>query len=173
MFWCWGVRNRWATYSDSFEVVDRKQRIYSKKRNAVRHSWEDFGRDPGLGLNVPQSGAGENSSPLKNIQKFVDRMLLAEYAPAGVIVDDGLHVLQVRGETSHYLQIPPGEPTTDLTRMVRPGLLAALRSAIRKARQQGIQVKEMGLRVQGAGRCGMSICGFLRFAIRIARSRVS
>jgi two-component system CheB/CheR fusion protein len=140
-----------GTYGDSFEVVDRKQRIYSKKRNAVHHSWEEISAgSPGLGLSVPQSGA-ENSSPLKNIQKFVDRMLLAEYAPAGVIVDDALHVLQVRGETSHYLQIPPGEPTTDLTRMVRPGLLAALRSAIRKARQQGIQVKETGLRVQGAG----------------------
>jgi len=35
--------------------------------------------------------------------------------------------------------------------MVRPGLLAALRSAIRKARQQGIQVKETGLRVQSGG----------------------
>ena len=102
-------------------------------------------------MNVPPSSASENASPLKNIQKFVDRMLLAEYAPAGVIVDDGLHVLQVRGETSPYLQIPPGEPTTDLTRMVRPGLLAALRSAIRKSRQQGIQVKETGLRVQSGG----------------------
>ncbi|MDP8991353.1 MAG: PAS domain-containing protein, partial [Acidobacteriota bacterium] len=141
-----------GAYSDSFEVVDRKQRIYSKRRNATHHSWEELGGgSTGLGLSVPQSGAGENSSPLKNIQKFVDRMLLAEYAPAGVIVDDALHVLQVRGETSHYLQIPPGEPTTDLTRMVRPGLLAALRSAIRKARQQGIQVKETGLRVQGTG----------------------
>ena len=141
-----------GTYSDAFEIVDRKQRIYSKKRNATHHSWEEIsGGSPGLGLSVLQSSAGENSSPLKNIQKFVDRMLLAEYAPAGVIVDDGLHVLQVRGETGPYLQIPPGEPTTDLTRMVRPGLLAALRSAIRKARQQGIQVKETGLRVQSAG----------------------
>ena len=141
-----------GAYSDSFEIVDRKQRIYSKKRNTLPHSWEELsGGNAGLGLNVPQAGAGENSGPLKNIQKFVDRMLLAEYAPAGVIVDDGLHVLQVRGETGHYLQIPPGEPTTDLTRMVRPGLLAALRSAIRKARQQGIQVKETGLRVQSSG----------------------
>jgi two-component system CheB/CheR fusion protein len=147
-----GTSESVGTYSDSFEVVDRKQRIYSKKKNAVHHSWEEIsGGSTGLGLSVPQSGAGENASPLKNIQKFVDRMLLAEYAPAGVIVDDSLHVLQVRGETSQYLQIPPGEPTTDLTRMVRPGLLAALRSAIRKARQQGIQVKETGLRVQGTG----------------------
>ncbi len=141
-----------GTYSDVFEIVDRKQRIYSKKRSSAPHTWEEISAGgSGLGMGVPPSSAGENLSPLKNVQKFVDRMLLAEYAPAGVIVDDGLHVLQVRGETSYYLQVPPGEPTTDLTRMVRPGLLAALRSAIRKARQQGIQVKEAGLRVQAAG----------------------
>ena len=91
-----------------------------------------------------------NGSHLKNIQKHVDRILLAEYAPAGVIVDDAMRVLQVRGETGDYLQIPPGEPTTDLTRLLRPGLLAALRSGIRKARLQNSPVKETGLRVKGA-----------------------
>lgn len=139
-----------GAYSESFEVVDRKHRIYSKKRGTIHQPW-DLSGSPGLGMNLPPSSGGESASPLKNIQKFVDRMLLAEYAPAGAIVDDALHVLQVRGETGPYLQIPPGEPTTDLTRMVRPGLLAALRSALRKARQQGIQVKETGLRVQSAG----------------------
>ena len=140
-----------GNYSDSFEILDRKQRIYAKRKNAPYRSWDLVAGSTSTGLHALPSSVIENTSPLKNIQKFVDRMLLAEYAPAGVIVDDSLHVLQVRGETSQFLQIPPGEPTTDLTRMVRPGLLAALRSAIRKARQQGIQVKELGLRVRGAG----------------------
>jgi len=138
-----------GAYSESFESVDRKQRIYSKRRNAVHPPFERFG-GPGLGVNLPPSAAGESPSPLKNIQKYVDRILLAEYAPAGVIIDDSMHVLQIRGETGHYLQIPAGEPTTDLTRLVRPGLLAALRSAVRKARQQGTQVKETGLQVKDA-----------------------
>src|SRR5579872_6918367 len=75
-------------------------------------------------------------------------MLLADYAPAGVVIDETMHVLQVRGETGHYLQIPPGEPTTDLTRMLKPGLAAGVRSAIRKARLLGTRVKETGLRVK-------------------------
>ena len=106
------------------------------------------------------------------MQKYVDRMLLAEYSPAGVIVDDALHVIQVRGETGQYLQIPPGEPTTDLTRMVRPGLLAALRSAIRKARQRrdssgGDGTARAGDGGRGAGR---GFAGVRRFAIRTARN---
>ena len=60
-------------------------------------------------------------------------MLLAEYAPASVIIDDAMHVLQVRGRTDRYLQVPQGAPTTHLTPMVRPGLLAGLKSAIEQA----------------------------------------
>jgi two-component system CheB/CheR fusion protein len=99
-------------------------------------------------MGVPYTAPLDSANPLKNIQRHVDRMLLAEYAPAGVIIDDSLHVLQVRGETGHYLQIPPGELTTDLTRLLKPGLLAGVRSSIRKARQQGTQVRESGLRVK-------------------------
>ncbi len=90
-------------------------------------------------------------SPLKNMQRHVDRILLAEYAPAGVVVDGALRILQVRGDTSFYLQLPPGEPTIDLTRLVRPGLIAPLKSAIRKARLQNAQVKESGLHLRNAG----------------------
>ena len=34
-------------------------------------------------------------------------------------MDDALHVIQVRGDTGSYLQLPPGDPTTDLTRLVQ------------------------------------------------------
>ena len=85
------------------------------------------------------------------MQRHVDRILLAEYAPAGVIADGALHVLQVRGDTSPYLQLPSGEPTTDITRLVKPGLLAPLKAAIRKARTQNAQVRESGLRLRDAG----------------------
>jgi two-component system CheB/CheR fusion protein len=90
----------------------------------------------------------DSAAPLKSIQKQADRLLLAEYAPAGVLVDGTLHVLQVRGNTGPYLQLPPGEPTTDLARLVRPGILGHLRTAIRKARQQKTSVRETGVRVK-------------------------
>jgi two-component system CheB/CheR fusion protein len=134
-----------GSHSESFQVVDRKQRIFSKHRSTAPIG---SGLPTDQRMAVPYNAPLEGANPLKNIQRHVDRMLLAEYAPAGVIIDDSMHVLQVRGETGHYLQIPSGEPTTDLTRLLRPGLLAGVRSAIRKARQQGTQVRESGLRVK-------------------------
>jgi two-component system, chemotaxis family, CheB/CheR fusion protein len=134
----------------SFQTIDRKSRIYAKKAHSV-------GPEPYISLSYPSSGQssqqehpGENGTPLKSIQKQADRLLLAEYAPVGVIVDETMHVVQVRGDTGPYLQLPSGEPTTDLSRLVRPGLLGPLRAAIRKARQQNASVREAEIRVKAA-----------------------
>jgi hypothetical protein len=55
-------------------------------------------------------------------------MLLAQYAPAGVIIDDGLNVVHVRGDVGPYLQLAPGEPTYSLMKMAREGLIADVRA---------------------------------------------
>lgn len=134
-----------GSLAESFQIVDRKHRIFSKHGSVAQ---KNSGFPAEQRIAAPYSAPLESASPLKNVQRYVDRMLLAEYAPAGVIIDDDMHVLQVRGETGHYLQIPPGELTTDLTRLLKPGLLAGVRSAIQKSRLQGVQVKVPGLRVK-------------------------
>jgi two-component system CheB/CheR fusion protein len=134
----------------SFQTVDRKHKIYAKKAHSLSQSFELPASHAISQRDAPDEIAGESATPLKNIQKQADRLLLAEYAPAGVLVDESMHVLQVRGDTGPYLQLPPGEPTTDLSRLVRPGLLGSLRVAIRKARQQKASVRETGLRVKVA-----------------------
>jgi two-component system CheB/CheR fusion protein len=140
-----------GSYADSFQTVDRKQRIYSKKASAGPLALDLRGGDAGRAAPVEETAIADGGSALKNVQKYVDRMLLAAYSPAGVITDDSLHVVQVRGDTGAYLQLPPGDPTTDLTRLVRPGLLGPLRTAVRKARQDKAPVVETGLRVSDNG----------------------
>ena len=140
-----------GSYADSFQTVDRKQRIYSKKISSGPLTLDLSGGSGGRTSRAEESTSAEVGGELKNVQKFVDRMLLAEYSPPGVIVDDALHVIQVRGDTGSYLQLPPGDPTTDLTRLVKPGLLAPLKAAIRKARHAKAPVVETGLRVRDNG----------------------
>ena len=140
-----------GSYADSFQTVDRKQRIYSKKTSAGPLALDLGGAGAGRATRVEESVSAEGGSALKNVQKYVDRMLLAAYSPAGVITDDGLNVIQVRGDTGAYLQLPPGDPTTDLTRLVKPGLLGPLRAAVRKARQDKAPVVETGISVRDDG----------------------
>src|SRR6185369_2044591 len=43
-----------------------------------------------------------------DVQREVDHVLLARYAPACVIIDENLEVVQFRGRTGAYLEAPPG-----------------------------------------------------------------
>ncbi len=64
-----------------------------------------------------------------------DRLVLAEYAPPGAVIDDAMNIVQVRGRTAPYLELSPGEPNQNLLKMVREGLIAGLGKAIRTARR--------------------------------------
>jgi two-component system CheB/CheR fusion protein len=81
-----------------------------------------------------------------------DRLVLAEHSLPGVVVDNELNIVQVRGRTAPYLEIAPGGPTRNLLRMAREGLIAGIGKAIQTARQTNAAAKEDGFRMEDGGR---------------------
>jgi two-component system CheB/CheR fusion protein len=71
-----------------------------------------------------------------DVTRYVDRLLLTKYAPAGLIVNDAMEVLQFRGHTGAYLEPAAGEPQNHVLKMARPGLLSALRDAFAQAKKE-------------------------------------
>ncbi len=137
-------------YSELFHQVEKKHKIYRKLPAAGKPAPEltDGCRAEGRVdpyERIAEGGAGPD------IQKEADRLVLAEYAPAGVVIDDGMNILQVRGRTGPYLELPPGEPSHNVMKMVREGLIAGLSKAIRTARQSNAVAKEEGLRIESGG----------------------
>ena len=63
--------------------------------------------------------------------------MLGRYGPAGVLVTDDYEVLQFRGRTAPYLEVPPGAANLNVLKMAREGVLGGLRAAILKARRSG------------------------------------
>ena len=82
-----------------------------------------------------------------NAQKAADRWLLAHFAPASLLIDEGHNILHFRGEISPYLEHASGPPSVNLQRVVRPELLVDLSAAIQEARATGSQTRREGLRV--------------------------
>ena len=80
-----------------------------------------------------------------------DRLVLAEHGPPGAIIDDDMNIVQVRGRTAPYLELSPGEPTQNLLKLAREGLIAGLGKAIRTARQTNAAAKEDGFRIEDGG----------------------
>ena len=138
-----------GSFRDLFEAEDSKNKIYAKTPGTHRVVFgQPAGRSKGGEL-----GAGPARLPPAgtDVQKEADRILLARYVPPSVLVDGGLEILQLRGDTGPYLSPSPGKASLNLLRMAREGLLVPLRSAVNKARKQGAAAREEGLRLKTDG----------------------
>ncbi|HSP16746.1 MAG TPA: CheR family methyltransferase [Thermoanaerobaculia bacterium] len=137
-----------GSFADLFSPFDRKHRIY-RKREAVlpfpagiEHSPHEISERPPMNEAVTSAG---------NLFREADRVLLARYAPVGVIVNENLDVLQFRGRTSSFLEPAPGTASFNLLKMAREGLLGELRDAIQAARKTDAPVKRESIRIRNNG----------------------
>jgi hypothetical protein len=80
-----------------------------------------------------------------------ERLLLDQYAPPGVIVNDRMEIIHFCGRTGPYLEPAPGQPHHDLFRMVRPGLVADLHMAFAQVRRAKASVRRAGVAVEQNG----------------------
>ncbi|MGH8489735.1 MAG: chemotaxis protein CheB, partial [Gammaproteobacteria bacterium] len=130
-----------------FQVMDRANKVYVKQVTASRPLVQ-FAVGDYQALRVAGSRAAATDSTPADFQKEADRLLLSRYAPPAVLVNEHLDILQFRGRTGPYLEPPPGEPTTSLLKMARPGLLVELRSALNEALARGETVRREGLQLR-------------------------
>ncbi len=87
------------------------------------------------------------TSPQLDLSKRLDRLLLARYAPAGIVVNEKMDILEFRGQTGGYLEPAPGEPRNNALQMARDGLPMTLRTAVAKARKSSAPVRVAGVEV--------------------------
>jgi two-component system, chemotaxis family, CheB/CheR fusion protein len=73
--------------------------------------------------------------------------LLEQYAPPSIVVAEDHRIVHVSEGAARYLQVPPGEPSVELFRLIRPDLRTDLRAALHQAAQQRIAVDVSGVRL--------------------------
>ena len=127
--------------SDLFEPRDRKHKFYSKKGAAIRPFSHFAAPDLKSKAMVAGRVAPVYTSTPADFQKEADRILLGRYAPAGVLVNSNLEVLQFRGRTSAYLEPPTGEASFNLLKMARENLSLELGTAIRETKRKNASVQ--------------------------------
>lgn len=140
-----------GTLSDVFAVEDKRHRIYKKKATAAAVRASALPIDYPTPLPLRRKIAAAEGAGNVTIQKEANRILLERFAPAGVIVDDALQIVQFRGQTGMFLEPAPGDPSMNLLKMVREGLLYGVRSAVHAVRKSGTAVVKEGLKVRRNG----------------------
>lgn len=138
-----------GTSSDLFSLTDSKKfKIYTK--NSIRpQSHLEYLGEAGMRKPEPKAAYKAPVGPAdKEKQRHeIDRIALARYAPAGVLCDENLNVLEFRGDTGPYLVQPSGQPSTNLRQLARPGLLVEIIGMIEQARKHSLPVRRTALRV--------------------------
>lgn len=139
--------------AEIFQLVDRRSKIYQKKPVPSPVTF-------GLTINAHGPAEQEQQRPPRgekaeepaktplDVQREADRLLLSKYVPSAVVVNDSLEILQTRGRTNRYLELPAGKASLNLLKMARPGLLYELRGLIEKARKNGVPVSKEGIGVE-------------------------
>ncbi len=142
--------------AELFELADKKHKIYRRKAVNVPITF-------GLSVHMAQphqdyappaptaAGPAELPRVAVDLQREADRLLLVRYAPPSVVVNDGLEIVQIKGHTGPFLELPVGKVSFNLLKMARPGLLYELQNAIDEARQSGIDAVRTNVHVDRDG----------------------
>jgi two-component system CheB/CheR fusion protein len=139
-----------GTLSESFHQVEKTHKIYCIRPAASTPSpRQSEGRRVPDRVDLRQRIAGGRAGP--DVLREADRLVLAEHAPPGAIIDHDMNVIQVRGRTAPYLELSPGAPTQNLLKLAREGLVAGLGKAIRAAAQSNAVATEDGFRIEDGG----------------------
>lgn len=105
----------------------------------------------------------ELSAPIPAAVEIVRRtesVLLDEYAPPGVVVNDRGEILHFRGRTAPFLEPASGLPQHNVFKMASEGLLAELRIALAQAKETRAKVRRDAIDVRVDGvvrRCNLVV----------------
>jgi len=138
--------------ADLYEPAAKQHRLYAPKRVEPRaHDTFPSPSPETHNRRTVQPRHEQPESRRPSAQQEANHYILRRFGPPAVVVDANHQILYVRGDTGPYLRPAQGEPTHDLMKMAREGLLHALRAALHEGQKQDEAVRKEGLRVRSNG----------------------
>lgn len=151
-----GTSESVGEFTDLFECVDRKSKIFLR-----RHDAEALHR-AGVGRALPMLTAIGDSHARARVKKpettkiplreLTEQSLLRELAPTGALVNANGDILYLHGRAGMYLEPASGEVgINNILKMAREGLRRELTTALHRASSGQQSVRKSGLRVRTNG----------------------
>jgi two-component system CheB/CheR fusion protein len=156
-----GASESIASFTDLFQPIERRHKIFSRKPGTTPGFHLPVKKERGQDPSAHSMSGGSTERPPENFQgelsaqREADRLMVNQFAPAGVLINAESQILQFRGATGAWLQPPSGKANFDVLKMAREGLMLPLRAAIDKAKKQSKTVRRENVRVQQNGEARM------------------
>lgn len=136
-----------------FALTNNKYKIFTRKLHAGTY------RLPVQGPRLTQLAVATKGQPAidtpkaqrnqRNNQQWLDsaldELLLSEFMPASVVINQQLEIVQFRGATDQFLSHPKGKATFNIMKMARPEMAFELRSAITKVIKSNRRIRKSGI----------------------------
>ena len=126
-----------------FEQIDSRSRVFRRIPNTAGGATTERVDGPASLALEPDGDAAPLRVEAESLPREADRLLLARFAPACVLVNQALTILQFRGQTGPYLEPAGGPPSFDLRRVVRPELLVQILPAIGETSKSGVPSRNL------------------------------
>lgn len=134
-----------------FEPIDTKHKILQRKENGQELP-HGITRVDTLGEEKAETAARlQRDHRRQNLARSVERMLLSEFAPCSVVVDDQNTILYIHGKSGTFFQPEQGQPRNNVVEMAREGLRFALAQVLRRVRNEKEAQVQKNIRVRTNG----------------------
>ncbi len=150
-----GTSETVGEFDDLFSAPDRRWKLYQKNEEpqGVLRSKQGRFIPPLLvagGATALPHRAGRAEKKV-SLRELTEQVLLHEYTPASVVVNERGEVLYIHGRTGRYLEPSPGDAGMNICKMAREGLRRQLTNALHKAVTQKEPGMYPGLRIKTNG----------------------
>jgi len=141
-----------AAFPELFAPADKKHKIFLRKSGATAIHFDfSANRYPRETLNAATTAASETAVD-SNKQQEADRVILKNYAPPGVVINDNMEILQFRGRIGPYLEPLAGRASLHLLKIARRDFAAELRAAVNQAIKNRATVRRRPVEFRRDGR---------------------
>lgn len=140
-----GVSETIGQFTNLFDQIDKKNKIYRKTNipSSLQMNYTSLHHyAPILEIKRDLEKNIKKMATIEDYYKTADSIILNQFSPASVIVNNNLDVVQFRGRTSDYLKLPQGEPSYNVLKIIRESLEIELNLLIRKAVREDIPVRK-------------------------------
>jgi two-component system CheB/CheR fusion protein len=117
--------------ADLFATVDSKWKVFQRK-GPVHHRLEEY---PARNLPAAANRTYPKEEPVRevNVRTAVERLVLEEYAPPAILINQSYEVLYLQGNTGKFLGMPRGAPSYNLFNLAREDLRPRLLTIMNRA----------------------------------------
>jgi chemotaxis methyl-accepting protein methylase len=134
--------------TDLFAPLDAKARIFGRIDAPAKAIEMDF---PARFRSHPVGEGEARGAPPANLQTLADQVLLRQFAPAAVLVNDRGDIVYINGRTGRYLEPAAGKANWNIHAMAREGLRGEIGSALHQVARNRGRIERPDIRVTDDG----------------------